>query len=76
MSCETVSPSSVAASLTGLGVVWPPRPRRRSGRVTQRATSCPASTSARKGATAMSGVPRYASRAIPLTVGQTAAAGR
>ena len=64
MSWLTGRPSSVAASLTGLGVVAPPRPRRRSGRVTHRAMSCPAATSARSGGTAISGVPRKAKRAI------------
>ncbi len=63
MSWVTGSPSSVAATFTGLGVSSLPRPRRRSGRVTQSAMSWPAATSARKGGTAMSGVPRYARRA-------------
>ena len=54
----------MAAALTGLGTRAPPRPRRLSGRVTTRATSCPASTSVRSGATAASGVPRNTSRAM------------
>ena len=45
-SSTTSIPSSVAASLTGLGDVAEPLPRRRSGRVTTTATSSPAATSA------------------------------
>ena len=54
----TERPSSVAAPFTGLGEVAGPLARRRSGRVTTRATSWPAATRARNGGTAASGVPR------------------
>ena len=49
MSWLTGMPNSIAACLTGLGVVCLPLPRRRSGRVTHRATSWPAPASAAQG---------------------------
>ena len=67
-SWDTGSPRSTAAALTGLGVVVPPRPRRRSGRVTHSTTSWPASTRARSGGTAICGVPRKARRDTAPTV--------
>src|SRR5437763_3850633 len=57
----TGSARSWAAALTGLGIKPPPRPRRLSARVTTKRTSCPSATRARRGGTAISGVPRNAS---------------
>src|SRR5580700_156154 len=75
MEWETARPSSSAAAFTGLGVTALPRPRRRSGLVTHSTTSCPASTRACRGGTAISGVPRKASRATPVTVEQAGGPG-
>src|SRR5438105_1047919 len=58
----TVRPSSVAVRLTGLGTRSPPRPRFRSGWVTTRAISWPASCSARRAPCASGGLPRKTSR--------------
>src|SRR5215471_1181598 len=54
--------SSPAAAWTGLGWVAAPRLRRRSGWVTTRATSWPASCTARSTGTAVAGVPKKATR--------------
>src|SRR3954447_25232679 len=73
MSSVTAMPSSVAAALTGLGETEPPRPRRRSGRVTARTISWPAAARACSSGTAMSGVPRKTMRTTASA--QTQAAG-
>src|SRR5438270_5768693 len=59
----TARPSSWAAAFTGVGSRSAPRARRRSGWVTTRTISWPASTSARSGDTAASGLPKKARRA-------------
>src|SRR5205085_5333861 len=57
----TARPSSVAVRFTGLGTRSPPRPRLRSGCVTTRAISWPASCSARRAPCASGGLPRKTS---------------
>src|SRR5581483_6010580 len=64
----TGRPSSVAAFFTGLGTRPPPRPRLRSGWVTTRAMSWPASCSARRARCASGGLPRKTIRTGPGTL--------